>query len=105
MTTLLRVGGREAGTTNPREAKTMKKLTVVAALAAIGTLLQVLPLAGQQNQAYPDVLNELKHDTSPPMRDIHPAAETGPNHVIKLMHTPHQIKQGQLDPVVQTSAP
>ena len=83
----------------------MKKPAVAVALVVIGTLISVLPIAGQQNQAYPDVLNELKHDTSPPMRDIHPAAETGPNHVIKLMHTPHQIKQGQLDPVVQTSAP
>src|SRR5579863_4474592 len=104
MTTLLRVGGREAGTTNPREAKTMKKPAVAVALVVIGTLISVLPIAGQQNQAYPDVLNELKHDTSPPMRDIHPAAETGPNHVIKLMLTPHQVKQGQLDPVVQSSA-
>ncbi|HEV2492053.1 MAG TPA: hypothetical protein VG204_03170 [Terriglobia bacterium] len=83
----------------------MKKLATVVALVAVYTTLAVTQLLAQQTQFYPDVLNELKHDTSLAMRDIHAASpDQGPPRIIQRMLTPHRINQGQFDPVVQTSA-
>src|SRR5712692_689336 len=73
-------------------------------MVVVGTLLVAPHLAGQQTQVYPDVLNEVKHDTSPPMIAVGRAGETGPKHTIKLMKVPHSVSQGQSDPVVQNSA-
>lgn len=95
-----RLSGREM-----REmAKKFTEWVIAASVVALFGTLGALNGLAQETQVYPDVLRELKHDTSAPMKEIHPAAEAGPSHVIKLMRVPHQLKQGQADPVVQNSA-
>ncbi len=79
----------------------MRRLALVVATVGIGTLLAVARLAGQQTQFYPDVLNEVKHDVSPAMREVRPSAELGRWQVVPLLHPPHEVKQGQEDPVIQ----
>jgi hypothetical protein len=81
-----------------------RRFTGLATIAVVGMLLSGLRLAAQQVQVYPDVIRENKHDVSPAMRTIHPSPVTGPPHVIQWMQTPHQVNQGQVDPVVQTGA-
>ncbi|HEV2492108.1 MAG TPA: hypothetical protein VG204_03455 [Terriglobia bacterium] len=82
-------------------------LATIAVVAVIGLVFSRHRVSGQQSpqtQVYPDVWNEIAHDTSPPLKAIGKAQETGPNHTIRLLHPPHTPRQGQVDTAVQTSA-
>jgi hypothetical protein len=59
----------------------------------------------QKEQRGPELLREIMHDVSPPLRDIKAMPRhSGPpkEHEIRLLHAPHQIEH-KGDPVLQTS--
>jgi hypothetical protein len=85
----------------------LASLAAIAVVAIIGLIFSEHRVGGQQSpqtQVYPDVWNEIAHDTSPPLKAIGKAQETGPNHSIRLLHPPHSPRQGQVDTAVQSSA-
>ncbi len=83
----------------------------VVPVALCCVLLTAFPEAAQEGGPYPEVLyypevlREIKHDVSPPLRDIVPLTPfEGPKRVIplRLLHPP-QVVPTQPDPVLQTS--
>jgi hypothetical protein len=77
--------------------------TILAALCL--TLLLRSAALSQVVQTHPDVFQALKHDVSPPLRDIKPAPPVpGPPHVMqRLWARPPKFAPAQRDPVLQTS--
>ncbi len=69
-------------------------------------LLSALPAVAQGGEGRPEVVPEVKHDVSPPLREIAPIPpEAGPQQLIPLRPT-HPVRVGVLaqpDPVLQTS--
>jgi len=89
------------------------KTTSLSAGILLATCLALLsaPLAagqddsGPDNPGQPEVIYELHHDVSPPLRDIEPLPETGGPRVIPLgRRQPPAAVVPQLDPVLQESA-
>ncbi len=84
----------------------MKRAAVWAAISAVLCLplLQDLALA-QEGRVNPAILSEVKHDVSPPLRDIVAVPlEEWPQRTIPVLPTePSPITPSQADPVVQTS--
>jgi len=84
------------------------KMTFVARTIFVALCITLLPRSAaltQPVQTNPDVLGEIKHDLSPPLRDIKPAPPVpGPP---RLMHPhathPPKIAPAQRDPVLQRS--
>ncbi len=77
---------------------------VFAALCSM--LLTALPEAAQEDTLYyPEVFREIKHDVSPPLRDIVPLPRTGgPKRVIPLRTLPPPpVATTEMDSVLQTS--
>ncbi len=86
----------------------MKKSSGVVAAALLviaGVLLFDSPKRAQEEvQVYPEVFNDIKHDVSPPLRDIPPKREEGPRHEIPILR-PYGSPEGpgQPDGALQTS--
>ena len=82
------------------------KMTLVARAIVVALCMTLLPRsAALSQQLRPDVFGEIKHDVSPPLRDIKPAPPVpGPP---RLMHPhathPPKIVPAQPDPVLQRS--
>ena len=86
----------------------MKKLAgavAVVGLALCGAFLLDSPQRAQEEvQVYPDVSPDIKHDVSPPLRDIVPKREEGPPREIPILRTHGpQEGAGQPDGALQTS--
>ncbi len=75
-------------------------LALLSALAAVGQD----DSNGQDNPGQPEVIFELHHDVSPPLRDIVPSPRSEVKRVIplRLLHPPRVVPT-QPDPVLQTS--
>jgi hypothetical protein len=88
--------------------KPMPGILSVLALVVIGVLsLSLLsgPAYAQREQRAPEILGEITHDVSPPLRHIRPALHrVGPPeaHEIRLLHAPREVTH-VADPVMQTS--
>ena len=86
----------------------MKKLAgavAVVGLALCGAFLWDSSQRAQEEvQVYPDVSPDIKHDVSPPLRDIPPKGEEGPRHEIPIRR-PYGSPEGpgQPDGALQTS--
>ncbi len=84
----------------------LASLIAGASLLLCGVLLLNRPeIAQEEVQVYPEVYREIKHDVSPPLRDIVPIPPPeGPQRVIPLLipHPP-RISKVQPDPALQTS--
>ncbi len=82
---------------------------VLIAILPLILSLAALPAAAQQpnaNTTAPEAIQELKHDVSPPLRQIAPLAMTaGPRHVIPVRPLPLPAPSGAPDSVVQSSVP
>src|SRR5215469_14190152 len=100
---------------NKSEGELMtSKTTSLSAVILLATCLALLsaPLdagqddSGPDNPGQPEVIYELYHDVSPPLRDIEPLPETGGPRVIPLgrRQPPAAVVVPQLDPVLQESA-
>jgi len=87
----------------------MRKLISVGigSLVAVSCLLfSGFPESAQEEvQFYPEVFHEIKHDVSPPLRDMPPGARSqGPPRTIRLLRPhPPQPATTQPDPALQTS--
>ena len=82
----------------------MRKRTVVAASVFVLLGFMLLEVFPQEVHFYPDVFRELKHDVSPPLKDLPPRPSQPGQHATPLRPT-HGRKNGSNtpDPVVQTS--
>lgn len=85
-----------------------KALGLLCVIASLGILVRPEhKAAGQesQTQVYPDVWNEIAHDTSPPLKLVgKAAANNGPKHTINWLKREHKATSSTPDPVVQTGA-
>src|SRR5579863_2984341 len=82
----------------------------VVGLLILATVALVLAVSGHrvtgqesQTQVYPDVWNEIAHDTSPPLKLVGKAADNnGPKHTINWLKREQKATTGPPDPVVQS---
>ena len=84
---------------------------IVGLLCLVATVVVLVRpehrVAGQdsQTQVYPDVWNEIAHDTSPPLKLVGKAAgNNGPKHTINWLKHEHLGTSSAPDPVIQTGA-
>lgn len=88
--------------------KKLASLATIAAVAVIGLVFSGHRVGGQQSpqtQVYPDVWQEIAHDTAGPMSQLgRRAPKGGPAHSLNWLKREHKAQHGPADSVVQSSS-
>src|SRR5579863_3505674 len=88
--------------------KKLASLATIATVVVIGLVFSGHRVGGQQSpqtQVYPDVWQEIAHDTAGPMSQLgRPAPRGGPPHSVNWLKREHQPQHGPADSVIQSSS-